>query len=229
MEIEVGHPLAVLVDGDNIAGKLASGILAIAKTHGDPSVVRVYLDAQRSSDWHDAVGYRMLHAGTGKNAADILLALDAMELALSRAVRAFVIATSDGDFVHIAIRLRELGAKVIGVGEAKAPKAFRANCTEFVELGAQQDKAQAPAKVRGAAPLEQKICAMIASHQVKGGGLRITDLGPRMHVQHGIKISTFPEKTWRAYLEARPTLFEIDPRGTEARVRLRPEGSPRPS
>jgi hypothetical protein len=45
-----------------------------------------------------------------------------------------------------------------------------------------------------------------------------------MHVQHGIRISTFPEKTWRSYLQARPALFDLDPRGPEAMVRFRPEG-----
>ena len=71
------QPVAVLVDGDNISGKNAAAILGIAMKHGDPVVVRAYLDAQRASDWHGAIGYRLVHAGSGKNASDILLAIDA--------------------------------------------------------------------------------------------------------------------------------------------------------
>jgi hypothetical protein len=76
----VKQHVSVLVDGDNISGKHAAQIRSIAIERGDPSVLRVYTDAQRPSVWHGAIGYRMLHAGTGKNAADILLALGAMEL-----------------------------------------------------------------------------------------------------------------------------------------------------
>ena len=117
----MGQSVSVLVDGDNISGKHARQILSVAAQHGELQVVRVYSDAQRNSDWHDAAGYRMQHAGTGKNAADLLLALDAMELLLSRDMRCFVIASSDGDFTHLATRLREHGATVVGIGEAKAP------------------------------------------------------------------------------------------------------------
>lgn len=52
-------------------------------------------------------------------------------------------------------------------------------------------------------------------------GMRIAALGPLMHARHGTRISTFPERTWRAYLAARPELYFLDPRGPEARVRLR--------
>ena len=57
--------VSVLVDGDNISGKHAGEILTLASHYGDPTVVRVYTDAKRPSDWHGAFGYRMLHAGTG--------------------------------------------------------------------------------------------------------------------------------------------------------------------
>ena len=218
------QPVAVLVDGDNISGKHAAAILAVAAKHGDPSVVRAYLDAKLASDWHVSIGYRLVHAGSGKNAADILLALDAMELILCRGMRCFIIATSDGDFTHLALRLREHGAKVIGMGEAKAPQSFRATCSNFVEIGQQQALKLVPQIPGGISDMDEKIRAMIAAHSKKGAGMRIADLAPKMHVQHGIRISTFHEKTWRSYLKARPALFDLDPRGPEAMVRFRPEG-----
>ena len=218
------QPVAVLVDGDNISGKSAASILGIATEHGDPMVVRAYLDAQRASDWHGAIGYRLIHAGSGKNAADILLAIDAMDLVHSRAAMRFIIATSDGDFTHLAVRLRELGARVIGIGEAKAPRMFRASCSSFVELGAQPTVKLVPKVPTGVTELDLKIRAMIAQHSKKGSGMRIAALAPKMHVAHGLKISTLPEKNWRNYLTARPTLFDVDPRGPDAMVRFRPEG-----
>ena len=218
------QPVAVLVDGDNISGKNAAAILGIAMKHGDPVVVRAYLDAQRASDWHGAIGYRLVHAGSGKNASDILLAIDAMDLVHAKTTTKFIIATSDGDFTHLAVRLRELGAKVIGVGEAKAPHMFRASCSSFVELSTKPTVKLVPKVPAGVADMDLKIRAMIAEHSKKGAGMRIVELAPKMHVLHGIKISTLPEKNWRSYLTARPALFDVAPRGPEAMVRFRPEG-----
>ena len=218
------QPVAVLVDGDNISGKNAAFILGIAKEHGDPIVVRAYLDAQRASDWHGAIGYRLVHAGFGKNASDILLAIDAMDLVHAKTAMRFIVVSSDGDFTHLAVRLRERGATVIGVGEAKAPHMFRASCSSFVELGAKPTVKLVSKAPTGIADLDMKIRAMIAQHSKKGAGMRIAELAPKMHVAHGIKISTLPEKTWRSYLTARPALYDLDPRGPEAMVRFRPEG-----
>jgi hypothetical protein len=72
--------------------------------------------------------------------------------------------------------------------------------------------------------LDRNIRAMIAQHSKLGAGMRIAELAPKMHLSHGIKISALPEKTWRAYLTARPKLFDVDPRGPEAMVRFRPDG-----
>lgn len=218
------QPVAVLVDGDNISGKNAATILGIAKEHGDPIVVRAYLDAQRATDWHGAIGYRLIHAGSGKNASDILLAIDAMDLVHAKTATRFIIVSSDGDFTHLAVRLRELGAKVIGVGETKAPRMFRASCSSFLELGAQPTVKLVPKASISVTELDLKIRDMIAKHSKKGAGMRIATLAPKMHVAHGVRISTLPEKTWRSYLAARPALFDLDPRGPEATVRFRPEG-----
>jgi uncharacterized LabA/DUF88 family protein len=218
------QPVAIFVDGDNISGKHAASILNIAAKHGETTVVRAYLDAKLASDWHASFGYRLVHAGSGKNAADILLALDAMELILSHGMKCFIIATSDGDFTHLALRLREYGATVIGVGESKAPRSFRAACSHFVELQTPQALKLVPQKSAAVTELDQKIRTIIAAHSKKGAGMRIAELAPKMHVQHGIRISTFPEKTWRGYLQARPALFDVDPRGPEAMVRFRQEG-----
>ncbi|NKX28512.1 NYN domain-containing protein [Rhodobacteraceae bacterium R_SAG6] len=156
--------------------------------------------------------------------SDILLALDAMELLLSREIRFFVIASSDRDFTHLATRLREHGATVIGIGEAKAPGAFRACCSRFVEIGTTQSTSSAPKAETIATSLDLKIRAVIAAHSKNGGGMRIAELAPKMHSKHRIRISTYPERSWRAYLGARPWLYELDPRGPEAKVRFRPEG-----
>jgi hypothetical protein len=215
------QPVAVLVDGDNISAKHAAAILALAATYGEATITRVYLDAQRAGDWSGVVGYRLIHAGTGKNAADILLALDAMELALTKGVRHFVIASSDGDFTHIAQRLREAGAKVIGAGEAKAPPAFRASTTQFVELGAKPVVKLVVQPQIALSLLDTKVRDVIISNDEASKGVKLSTLGAEMLKRHGVNTSQLTESNWRAYLAARPAIFDLDPKGPEARVRFR--------
>lgn len=208
---------AVFVDGDNISPSRANEILEVAQAYGQLTLARVYCDGRRPSGWSQTPGYRMIHAGAGKNSADLLLAIDATEAALSHGFESVIIASSDGDFQHLAIRLRERGHFVLGLGEQKAPDRFRAACSAFTRLS-DPTTPDCPTEV------DQQIHAVIATHGVPGQGLPISALGPKMHAMHEVRISTLPEKSWREYLDKRPALYDLDPKGPEANVRCRPEG-----
>ena len=138
--VAAGHHLvlerrtAVLVDGDNLSAKHSGRILSEAGKLGRIDVARVYAAANRPSDWLTTPGYRLMFAGAGKNAADLLLSMDAIELALVGGIEAFAIATSDRDYTHLAHRLRERGLVVLGFGEPKSPEDFRLSCSEFLPL-----------------------------------------------------------------------------------------------
>lgn len=233
--------VAVLVDGDNLSARYAGQIALRARAFGTVTVRRVYLDAQKATDWQGGPqGFRLMHAGKGKNASDLLLALDAMELALREGVKRFVIASSDRDFSHLALRLREYGRQVTGIGETKTPQIFRDACETFLTLPlppAPKDAPQPPPKpvqqpVQKAAPppapkaaagpipeLDLKIMEIIAEYQEPGLGLGIVRLNELVSTVHKVKISDEPEGNWRAYLTARPKLYDLDPRGPEARGR----------
>ncbi|ETD79824.1 NYN domain-containing protein [Rhodobacter capsulatus] len=240
--------VAVLVDGDNLSARYAGQIARQARAFGTVTVRRVYLDAQKTSDWQGGPqGFRLMHAGTGKNASDLLLALDAMELALREGVKRFVIASSDRDFSHLALRLREYGRQVAGIGETKTPQIFRDACETFLTLSPPaeakdvpqpppkpvqptvQKAAPPPARKAAAAPkpeLDQKIMGIIDELQETGRGLKLVTLGAIMASRHKLRISDTPEGNWRAYLTARPKLYDLDPRGPEARVRARQGSAP---
>lgn len=220
----MSNPVCILVDGDNISRKYAPQILATAKALGTPNIPRVYLNAQKPSDWDTAAGFKLIHAGTGKNAADVLIAIEAMEMALVDHTRHFVIASSDGDFSHIAMRLRELGATIHGVGEVKAPQSFRAFCHAFTEVGIAKP-ASAPKPAAAKVPeLDRQIQQVIAAKSDGNKGARITDVSLQMRQLHNFQIGTHPDKNWRSYLSKRPELFAIDPKGPDARVRYIPKG-----
>jgi hypothetical protein len=60
---------------------------------------------------------------------------------------------------------------------------------------------------------------VIAGHGNPATGLRLGTLGALMNSRHGVRPGTLWASGWRNYLEARPALFAVDPRGPEARVR----------
>lgn len=227
LEQILASSIALFVDGDNISPCFSEEIMTFAKQLGRLDVSRVYGGAQPASGWMEAAGFRYIHAGPGKNGADILLTIDAIEACQLSESGAFVLATSDGDFSHLAYRLRERGAEVYGLGEGKAPVSFRAACTEFKILASKINVKPPKSTIqRSDSPseLDDQIRAMIAVHSKHGLGMRISELAPKMHSSHGVKISSHVERTWRAYLTKRPGLYQLDPRGPEAKVRFLPEG-----
>jgi hypothetical protein len=203
--------IALLVDGENISSGFAGKVITHAAKFGHITIKRVYGDAARLDRWDAAPGFRLIHSGSGKNSADILLSIEAVDLAHVSAIDSFAIATSDRDFSHLAHHLRERNFKVIGIGEAKAPDAFRKACTEFFELAAKA--APAPKNLDD---LDKKIHKLIG----KAPKMHIATLGRMMNKNYGVKISEHQMKKWPTYLAAKPDLYDCDPKGPEACVRL---------
>ncbi|WP_281825624.1 NYN domain-containing protein [Jannaschia rubra] len=211
-------PVALFVDGDNLSPDHASRIAAFAARQGSADIRRVYGDVTRLGGWRDAPGFRTIQAGCGKNAADVLLCIDAMEVALTGRAATVIVASSDGDFVHLAQRLREGGIHVVGMGTPQAPAAFRDACHRFEVLALEGVAAPARFPVT---PLDRDIRAMIGANSIKGRGMPVAALGAQMHKKHGVLLDKLPGGNWRAYLSARPALYDLDPRGPDARVRFR--------
>lgn len=211
---------AVLVDGDNVAAALAGQIVDLSNKGGAAAVLRVYTNARRSDGWHDQPAFRMIHGGAGKNATDMLLCVDAMELALRDGIERFFLASSDGDFSHLARRLRELGRQVIGVGTQQASVRFRAACGAFEVLDAAK---AAPNLPNGPTDQDRLIRDIIAVHSQKGEGLALIKVDPNLRSK-GLKLSQLGAKSYRAYFNARPSLYEIHGTGKDTKIRFKPSG-----
>ena len=146
METSSIHPdgrlplLAVLIDADNLSAKLAKAVLEEAATIGEPALRRVYGDWSNPAlkSWVDRmrelglVAHQASANTRGKNASDIQLVIDAMDILHSGRFDGFVLVSSDGDFTALANRLRENGKLVIGIGEKKAPESLRNVCNRFI-------------------------------------------------------------------------------------------------
>jgi len=131
--------LAVLIDADNVPHKYVEAIFSNIAVLGEASVRRVYGDAEKGFyGWNNRlvdfglVAHHQPPNTTGKNASDIALVIDAMDLMHSGRFDGFVLVSSDSDFTRLAQRLREEGLDVYGMGERKTPAAFRAACKRFI-------------------------------------------------------------------------------------------------
>ncbi|MBL9057819.1 MAG: NYN domain-containing protein [Rhodobacteraceae bacterium] len=132
--------LAVLIDADNIPARHAEAILGEVAAFGEPSLRRVYGDwsSQALTQWKEQarnlglVMHQQSANTKGKNASDIGLVIDAMDILHAGKVDGFVLVSSDSDFTRLASRIREDGLQVIGIGEAKTPESLRKVCNRFL-------------------------------------------------------------------------------------------------
>ncbi|MBP0483166.1 NYN domain-containing protein [Sagittula salina] len=134
--------LAILIDGDNTSPKYAKALFEEIASMGEASVRRVYGDfaSPQMNGWSRVTaeyGLVPLHSPAntvGKNASDIALVIDAMDLMHSERFDGFVLVSSDSDFTRLASRIREQGLDAYGMGMQKTPDAFRKACKRFIYL-----------------------------------------------------------------------------------------------
>lgn len=133
---------AVLIDSDNISARYIDCILDEMTRHGVVTYRRIYGDftSNQMHRWRSELAERCItpiqqfQNTTGKNATDSALIIDAMDILYAGNVEGFCIVSSDGDFTRLASRLRESGMEVIGMGEGKTPKSFKAACSVFTNI-----------------------------------------------------------------------------------------------
>ena len=148
---------AVFIDADNIPAKYAGAILKEITSFGEPALRRVYGDwsSGQLRNWSETVRELGLVAKQetantkGKNASDIGLVIDAMDVLHTGRFDGFVLVSSDSDFTALANRVREDGLDVIGIGEGKAPESLRNVCNRFILIENIIDEPEAPVS-RGA-------------------------------------------------------------------------------
>jgi uncharacterized LabA/DUF88 family protein len=151
--------LAVLIDADNTSPKYTTAIFDEIATLGEASVRRCYGDfsSQQMAGWSRVqaefglVPHHQPANTVGKNASDIALVIDAMDLLHSGRFDGFVLVSSDSDFTRLASRIREQGLDVYGMGMEKTPNAFRKACKRFIyleNLESEAEQSEAPSSTK---------------------------------------------------------------------------------
>jgi len=134
--------LAVLIDAENIPRNCIKSVMEEIAIYGTPTIKRIYGDWTNPmiAGWkapllENAITPIQQYSYTqGKNSSDSAMIIDAMDILYTGKTDGFVIVSSDSDFTRLAIRLREAGQRVIGIGEKKTPNAFIAACDKFTYI-----------------------------------------------------------------------------------------------
>jgi hypothetical protein len=168
-DIATTAKLALLIDGDNVRADFMRIIMREASAIGTVVIRRIYghFASPSMTQWQ-----KLLHeyaltpvhvppASRGKNATDMKLAIEAMDMLHERSLDGFCLASSDSDFTTLASRIRENGLAVYGFGEKKSTAPYVAACDRFFycDLLLQEERAETKGGAKKAAPLREPLPA----------------------------------------------------------------------
>ncbi|MEI9935395.1 MAG: NYN domain-containing protein [Ferruginibacter sp.] len=133
---------AVLIDADNVPSDNLREMMEEIAKYGTPTYKRIYGDWTKPhvNRWknplleHAITPIQQYSYTQGKNATDSAMIIDAMDILYTGKVDGFCIISSDSDFTRLALRLREAGMQVIGMGQKKTPSPFIAACNKFIYI-----------------------------------------------------------------------------------------------
>ncbi len=162
--------LAVLIDADNAPRTALREVMAEVAVYGTPTLKRIYGDwtTPNMATWkpllleHAITPIQQYSYTTGKNSTDSAMIIDAMDILYSGNCDGFVLVSSDSDFTRLAIRLREAGMKVYGMGERKTPQPFIVACDKFVYIEVIRAAAKSAAKAAAQKSAKRKTAVPAA-------------------------------------------------------------------
>jgi len=164
--------LAVLIDADNVSSRYAATIFEELENYGLSTYRRIYGNWSKSNGWteeilleHSIMPVQQFSYTTGKNATDMAMVIDAMDILYKNKVQGFCLVTSDSDFTRLAMRLREENMFVLGMGESKTPQALTRACNKFIHLNLVAEQNKTTGETESSAE-EQNVTSLADVRQV---------------------------------------------------------------
>lgn len=224
--------MALLIDGDNAQACLIGEMLAETARHGAIIVRRIYGDwtTPQMAKWKETIHAHAIRPQQQfphtcrKNATDSALIIDALDLLHRGTVRGFCIVSTDSDFTSLAIRIREEGLFVMGIGRPETPKSFVQACEVFVHTTDLAPKNEEPEKAvpkednkeKKKAPKKEPepswipaVRNAIMAAPRKDGWADLGTVGHYVHKNHpAFDPQAFGYKTFSNLVASRPNLFK---------------------
>lgn len=146
--------VALLIDADNASWHAIDPVLTVLAELGTVNIRRVYGNWSKPAlkGWRDMTvkhgiePQQQFDLTKGKNATDMKMTIDAMDLLFRGRIEGFGIMSSDSDFMPLAMRIRQDGLPVYGFGSGKTPEAFKQACSRFIDVDALMRGGQAAAE-----------------------------------------------------------------------------------
>ncbi|MEO5662520.1 MAG: NYN domain-containing protein [Nocardioides sp.] len=235
-DLHGGTRIAVLIDADNTSAKYAEALLEEVAKYGTPTIKRAYGDfaSPHLTGWTKQLNARAIRSmhqtafTTGKNSTDSALIIDAMDLLYANNVEAFAIVSSDSDFTSLALRLRESGKKVYGLGRKTTPSSLQNACDRFIALEVLMAEAEesedkpADEKAAQEAPslnLQSAITKAINAMADEEGWVTVSQIGNHLTRTHAsFDPRNFGHSKLTALVQAQPYL---ETRGDAKRLEVR--------
>ena len=193
--------IALLIDADNAPASKIDVILGEVARHGAANVRRAYGNwkSPHLKSWEGVLHTYAIRPvqqfaySSGKNASDMAMVIDAMDLLYARTLDAFAIVSSDADFTPLVMRILTDGLRVYGFGERKTPEPFVNACSQFTYVeGLGETSTQVDASVQRAdgvqAAARRRPAGADAAHR-RRGGQRATTVG-RIWARSAIRSAT---------------------------------------
>jgi hypothetical protein len=189
--------IALLIDADNASPDGLDAVLTVLAELGTVNIRRAYGNWSKPAlkAWAEMTHRYAIEPSQqfditkGKNATDMKMTIDAMDLLFGGRVDGFGIMSSDSDFMPLAMRIRQDGVPVYGFGTSRAPMSFQQACSRFIDVGAlakaeaveDTPKGETPAAKQ---PIDEELVKLLgaafrASKRDERGFASLSEVGQR--------------------------------------------------
>lgn len=195
----INESIALLIDADNAPAAKIDFIISELASYGIVNIRRAYGNWKKDNlaGWekvlheHSIQPVQLFDLTKGKNATDMSLLIDTMDILYTKEVQIFSLVTSDCDFTPLCQRLRADGKRVIGFGSQKAPAPFVNSCSHFVFLDEATPKKQSANTLKGNTKLMNALRSAVEAAQDEEGWARLGPVGSHFNNQ-----SPFDHRTY---------------------------------
>ncbi|MDH5830624.1 NYN domain-containing protein [Luteimonas sp. M1R5S18] len=231
--------IALLIDADNAPASKIDAILNEVARHGVVNVRRAYGNwkSQNLAGWEKVLHeyairpIQQFNYSTGKNASDMAMVIDAMDLLYARNLDGFAIVSSDADFTPLVMRVRNDGYAVYGFGQKQTPLPFVKACSTFLfleklgedgDVSGDQARPRTSGELRGDAALAHLLRGAVVAVADDEGWANLSGVGSHLGNQGSFDPRNYGYRSLSALIDA-AGLFEVQREGQTVRIREKPK------